>query len=560
MLQEDEEQCSNTGDCEGLGPAFLGTTCSSEGRCVPGAPNNSGSGGVGGMGGMGGMSGGGGLAGVAGALAACQKNSDCFGAFGRSICRQQSCVSLVSPENGCIEATGKINDDDATNTIIGFLTSRATTSTQALLGDSMSKAFDLARSGYETSNAQVAPLAPVVVVCDEVINPARSARYLIDTLGAKVIVGPTFDQNVAAVLAETRTTGVPLVSPTADGVALTQAPLYTADNLLWSCRPNRAKVAGYYQSALDQAIASFTAKGGDFSTARAVLIAPADGMFGEPSAAGFVAELERAVKLNGVLLPNNGANYQRINYAWSLLATTDFASIGLQVQTLAGGATPPNLILLPSSIDQTSNIIDAIESRWPAAPDGAPKPFYLIDEPPELLPSLIGAHADVRSRILGLRPYRDAQSRSAFNEFVNAFRAQHGSVPVNKAEYAFDCFYETWYALLAASPVENGRVQLREVNAGAMRRGVDLLTGGEPVFVGKAGTSPFITKLLAKKGADLIGSSGPLTYTTGSNQPDSNAELYCISNFNSPCRTGIVIASGTGTVTNETVDDCTCGN
>jgi hypothetical protein len=551
ILREDAEQCSNDDDCKSLGPNFVGSTCNIDGRCVLGGDVGSGGSG-GGSGGSGGVSGSGGGGGIA--PAACKKNSDCFGSTGPSLCREQRCVPLISPDDGCVDAKGTPTDDDAVNTIVGFLTPRSG-GTEGFLGDNLSKAFELAREGYGDARPQSAPLAPVTVYCDEITDPARAVRYLTDTLGARLIVGPTFDQSLGAVVAETRPKGVLLVSPTADGLGMNKAPLSIGDDLLWSCRPNRALVAGYYQEAFDAAVEAFTAKGHDLTTVRPVRISPTNGSASEPSAAEFIAEFESTFRINnGPAL--SSPNYRRIDYPWSVSTTTNFSTIGTQVAAMAQEANPPNIVLLPTSIDDSAAIIEEIEKKWPQT---VTRPVYFMDEPSERFALLVGNQPSVRPRVLGLRPYRDAKSRPAYNAFFSAYQDRFGGIPLPRAEYVFDCFHLVWYSLLSAGEIEAGRI-LIDVSAAELREGVATMNAGDDIVVGKAEVSIFANKISSgAAGVNLIGASGPLTFGTGAISPVADGELYCISDLNGPCRTGTIINAATGAVTTES-SDCTCGD
>ncbi|HEU4404636.1 MAG TPA: hypothetical protein VFS43_05025 [Polyangiaceae bacterium] len=548
-MSEEAEQCSTSDDCRGLGGAFADSTCDASGRCVL-PTGTGGSGGAGGSGGGVSGSGGGGAGG--GPAVACTKNSDCIGSFGLSLCREQKCAPLVSED--CPKAYGVPSDDDAQNTLVGFLTPLSQ-GTQSFLGDGMARTFALARGEYEKAVATLSatPAAPVVVVCDEVADPVRATRHLVVDLGAKLVVGPAFDRSLTAVSEETRAAGALLVSPTADGIALNEAPLKRPDDALWSCRRNRSRVLPYYQAAVDRALAVFGAqRPALFETARAVMIA-AD----EPSTARFADEIEKVLVLNGALAKGS-ANYKRINHAWSLVQPTDFEGLGALVKAEAEGALKPNLVIFPSSVDRVEAIITEIEQQWPA---GVERPAYLLDEPIEGMAGLAVSFTSLRPRVLGVRPHRDARSRAAYQAFLAAYAQEFGgnSRPLFRAEYAYDAFFASMYALSAAGR-DAGRIRIAP-SGEAMRRGVGFLNGpGTQVSVGRTGVAPFFATLLTSgTPVELAGASGPLTFDDPTRiDPDADGELYCVGETNGYCSMGIVFDSATGAVS--TADpECPCG-
>ncbi len=547
LLNEDKEQCANQGDCA----QFAGTTCSG-GRCV--LVGASGAGGRGGPGGAAGVAPGG--ASGAGGGGQCAKNSDCFPSSGPSICREQQCVALASED--CTRSLGTVLDEDKLNTIVGLITPTSG-STQTFFGDGLVKAFDLARVGYaEGAPQRTAPFAPIVVLCDEVVDPARATRHLLERLGVRLVVGPTLDQSLSAVVPEIRRiAGAVLVSPTADGVALTQAPLNLGDDSVWSCRRNRARLGPSYQAAIDGAIARFRAQRPDVfpeGGVRPYVLAPSD-----PSTQGFLAQVEPGLRFNEQPVADEQANgnYRRRDYPWSLTVETDIDTLVGEVVAQALGAKPPNLVIFPSSIDNVDRLINAIERAWPGGPS---KPSYLIDEPIEGAADLAVDHPTVRPRILGVRPHRDARSRQAYGGFVSAYVGKYGSQPVMRSEYAFDCFFELMYGLAAAGRVEDGVIAL-DVNGAALRRGVGLLNAGPDLLVGKASVSTFFSRQAVSPSeiSDLVGTTGPLTFDTPARTyPDADTELYCISDVNAFCFTGDVFAANTGEASTEATD-CVCG-
>jgi ABC-type branched-subunit amino acid transport system substrate-binding protein len=469
--------------------------------------------------------------------------------LGPSICRQGTCRSFAI--EGCsTKSYGVVRDADDDLAVVGVLAPTPQAGPQTLFGDALVKAIALAEEGYRAANLRSSVAPPAIAVCDETVEPARAVKHFVDDLGARVVVGPVFDQNVSVVLNETRPRKVVLFSPMADDLSFASVP--NDDGLQWSCRPNRERVARYYRQAFEHAVGVFKARRPDvFETTRAVVLNGSD-----PSTRSFLARVEPTLTINGAQVgaASNAGNYRQVVYTWSPTAATD---VGALARDLASGTPPPNLVVIPSSLDAVGSIIDELELGWPA---GAPRPSYLIDEPTDGLLSLVNQHDGLRGRLLGLRPFRDEASSRAFEAFVATYKQRYGSAPPARAEYAFDCFYLLMYSLASSAKLD-GILLRPDVRGEAIRDGVAALSGpGTSIAVGSAEVSRFYSTVLGGSTVDLAGASGPLAFDVSKGAPDVDGEIYCVRSagaVNEFCGTGVVFRASDGAQTSAP-GGCTC--
>lgn len=538
LLQEDKAQCSSSGDCSALGGAFVGSLCVEQ-RCVPQGviPGGAGSAGSAGAGGSG--------TGIA-----CAKTSDCQGSLGQdALCRQQECVRLTS--DTCTKVIGKVSDDPGL--IVGMLAPQGDQNV-AYFANSLVTAVEVASKTYEQSRPSAALAGPAVVVCDESRGPGVAVKHLLDNLGATLILGPVLDENLSAVLNETRSKGVVVVSPTIDDPDfVTQA---NDAGLVWSCRRNRERVVNYYPGAIEHAVAVFSARRAATFTpgVKAALLAPSD-----PATRNFLRDVVPALTFGGAPAVANG-NYAQVDYAWSASAATDYATLANQIIGTLGG---PNLIIIPTSIDNVALIIDKLEAAWPASLD---RPSYLIDEHADGLVSLVESNnvaTGLRSRLLGLRPQRDADTLRAYQAYVASFKTTfgEGTVPVPRSEYAYDCFYEVVYAMALARSPQTGQVDL----SGQSFRGSLVALSSDPmsaqqILVGPSNVATFLGSLTVRRDFNLVGSSGALSYfNPAKGYPDANGELYCVDRVTKDfCGTGVTFSPEAGGAKTEVASSCQC--
>jgi hypothetical protein len=531
ILQEDREQCSSAADCQALGQAFEGSLCVNNQCVLQGGPLPGGGAGAGG-----------------GGEQACQKTSDCKGSFAQdAICRQNQCVRLTNEK--CTEIIGEVDDD--TGLVVAMLVPQSDDA-QERYGAGLVKAVEVARAAYQDKRPSGSLQAPAVVVCDESQGLDATLRRLINEVGAQVVLGPVLDQNLTTVLGETTSKGVIVVSPTIDDRAL--AAKANDDGVLWSCRRNREQVVGYYAAAVEHAARVFAARrpslfndgtggtggSGPPLTLRAAMLVPND-----PATANFYDDALPTLKGADKLFSD--ATLKPVNYAWSPANPSDYRGIAAQVVGAFGAGERPNLILVPTAIDNVTAIIAEIEKAWPAT--GVERPSYFVDEHPDGISSLLDNPAqqatNLRGRLLGLRPRRTEDSNAAYEQFVRAYKGQVGQslVPLTRTEYAYDCFFEITYALQLAR--DNGVV---DASGGAFRESLRALSSPSPeaqkVLVGPDNAQSFLGASAVLRNFDLVGSTGSLQYTNlAKGYPEDDGEIYCVDRLSKAfCGVGVTFA------------------
>lgn len=541
LVGDDAEQCSTTSDCAGLGAEFANTVCSGAGRCVPQSLLGVGGGGAG------------------GAAPACTRNGECL-TVSSAVCRQGACVPLADVAAGCDVSYGTVLDNDDENLLVGLLAPRSRPGPLGLLGNSLAAAYVMAREDYAAEVPRTAPLAPIVIRCDEGADPGRAVEHLVDKVGVQMVVGPVLAENFAAVVGRTRPRGVVLVSPTVDDRALVDAD--QADGLVWSCRPNREHVARYYVQAFEKALEVFRQRDGRFTAAKALLVVNND-----PTTTAFLQQVQSELEAK-VAAGEPGGFLRTIDYDWSSAASTNFDALANRIITeqVTGLAAElrPNLIVFPTAIDSVEKAITAIESRWPL---GTPVPAYFLDEPFNDVGSVVALNSAPLVRTLGVRPYSGPVSRQAYADYVSAYKRLTGSGPLRQSEYAFDCFYESFYALSAAAPRTGSVVRLAP-GGEAFRRGVGLIEAVEPtddvldtvqeVPAGHPGVATFFQTLLSEaKLLDVVGTTGELNFGA-KNYPAGRGELYCFAANGNACGAGTVFDAVTGAPSPDPDPDATC--
>ncbi|HEU4534371.1 MAG TPA: hypothetical protein VFS00_09645, partial [Polyangiaceae bacterium] len=132
---------------------------------------------------------------------------------------------------------------------------------------------------------------------------------------------------------------------------------------------------------------------------------------------------------------------------------------------------------------------------------------------------------------------------------------------------AFDCFYESLYALSAAAPQTDGVVRLAP-GGEAFRRGVGRLEAVEPpddmldtvqeVPAGQRSVATFFQTLLSgAKRIDVVGTTGELNFGE-KNYPAGRGELYCFDAQGNACGAGTVFDAVTGAPSPDPDPEATC--
>ncbi|RYE76469.1 MAG: hypothetical protein EOO74_08385, partial [Myxococcales bacterium] len=414
---------------------------------------------------------------------------------------------------------------DNPDQIIGLMAPQSG-STQ-YIGDSYVSAVDAAFKEYkvQSQSAIVGYKAPLVVVCDETADPAAAASHLLDTVGVKVIIGPAWGNAIQTVLPRALEVGAILMMPLNDDPALADTP--NTKGQIWSVRPSRKDVVTYWKSAFGE-FEKTVKKKTDAPTTLKVTMAVA----GDNSSQTLANRAVGSTDFNGKTYQQNvdAGNFARLNYG-------DYRDINQNVvySTIAANliASSPNVIVIVSSGDGAANLVPAIEKAWPTEGTPPPRPYYLIVGATEGIEPAIAIQSGgttLPSRILGLGDARDSTTLNNLKDFRSAYKSASstGDTPRADAEFYYDAFWLTEYALYAAT--SKGKVPVTSLDGATFSsKGIDLLNPqGTAVNVGALG-SPEVFSLLSNNGnPDLNGSSSRLDFDLAAGSPKASGALYCV--------------------------------
>ena len=522
-LRRDDRQCEDSADCRTLGD---GLVCASDGVCVSltyeetaqNRPLNGG----------------------------CVSHAECAQTSGPALCVDGGCVPLSSADAGCVSlAWGTPSPPDgAPVLLVGMLVPEAELDLVArrqLTGAVGLAIAEFNRARLETGVAGLPAL--VGVACDEARLDAID--YLVDSLGARIVVGPTSSRYVPRALAATAERAV-LLAPFADGPEL-QSEALPSGTLLATCKPNRATVWPYFLRAVDAARVRITGAAPELAPLSTALAVSGD---------------ESTVRFAGGFDDEQlaAASITRVRY------TTEPGGVGL-ARALAQLERRPGFVVAASSEDDWRVNIEAYDgASYAAAGD---YPYYLLADKRSGLRAKVVADELTATgfpaqhqRLLGLDFHRDEQTALAYADFRTAFSVELGDSPDAGLEYAYDCIYAGVLAALAAR-LSLG-IPLEEVSAPLLASGLTALTGGGAALPVRASSIPELVEALAvgagsDGSVDLIGSSGPLDFTSVAVGPDPygetrhyrvgapDGELYCIDqSSNEFCDLGIVFPANGG--------------
>ena len=533
-LRRDERQCDDTADCRALGDDLV---CASDGVCVALTYEET--------------------APILPLDGACLEDADCTQTSGPALCVDGSCLPLSSADAGCVSlAWGTpAPPDGAPVLLVGMLVPQAELEVVARRQLTGAVALAIAEFNRARLDVGVAGLPALVgVACDEARPEA--IQYLVDSLGARIVVGPTSSRYVPRALAVTAERAV-LLTPFADGPELESEPQLAGS---WSatCKPNRADVQPYFLRAVDAARAKITSAAPELAPLDTALAVSGDEST-QRFAAGFNDEQLAA------------ASITRVRY------TAEPGGVGL-VRALAPLAARPSLVVAASAEDDWGANMQAYDSARYVATGNYP--YYLLADKRSALKVEVVANEMTapgfparRQRLLGLDYHRDEPTELAYADFRTAFSIELGDSPDAGLEYAYDCAYAGVLAVLAARLYLG--VSLEETTAPAIAAGLTALTGGGPALPVRASSILEMVEALAVGAGsvgsvDLIGSSGPLDFTGAGPVPDPfselrryrvgapDGELYCIDDRSTEfCDLGIIFPAN-GAPPTEEPSACSC--
>lgn len=511
-LSRDDEQCSDSLDCQRFGPDYV---CSTDHVCVTYTKSERG------------------VVGDRGDE--CRTHADCTAKLGPSLCREGACLRLTDRDIGCLSMDwGTTAPADGTEVVpIGMLVPAAelgTTARRKFSGAVGTAINELNRAREELGETSLPAL--VGVACDESSDEAIS--YLTETLGVRAVIGPVSAARAEQVLDQSAGNAV-FFLPSADGPNLVPEP-GDPKSLVVGCKPNRDGIQTLFLSAIREVTARVEAETG--KPPEAVLAVSEDA----PTASF-------AASLNDKDLA--AAEVRRLEY---------FAGgIGL-VNALRSLSPAPHLVIAASGEDDWVDNISAVDAASFRVNDFYP--YYFLGEKRfehlTTLTDLTTAEGYPRQyhRVLGLDYHRDERSKLAYEDFRVAFELDPGggagADPDPGLEYAYDCTYIAAYATAAA---RERRLSQGEPSPDALVLSLDALSGGQAVPVRAQSAAQALELLAENRGTtgslDLLGSSGELDFTADDSgdsgrryyrRTTPEGELYCIpkTGLKTFCDTGVV--------------------
>lgn len=485
----------------------------------------------------------------------CSVHSDCAGSYGQSICIDEECRPLDNSSARCVSRGWGTTSlaDSADVLVIGMLVP------EEELGESRRVTGAVATAVHELEDARInspasALPAVVAVACSE--STPEAVRHLVDTLKARIIVGPTRAMNLEATLRSTGDSAI-LFSPYADSPDL---PLLLEGTNGWlvSCKPNRSAVRSYFLDAIAEARSLVAALGAPGMEP----IEPVLAVSRDPPTTAFSAQFDDPELRE--------AGVRRVSY------TADSNGSGL-VGILNAVTPRPNFVIAASSEDDWATNIAAYDSATYLT-EGVYPYYFLADKSSDVL-SRTNAAGDTgpsssrpSMRLIGLDYHRDDQVARTYSDFAASFVRAYGFPPAG-LEYAYDCAYLGVLSAVAAS--KRRGVLASEVSAIEVLLALDALRGGGPQLSLRASNIDEISLLLAASRGEtgtvnLIGSSGQLdieqSVDTTNGLPSSrlfsvaapDGELYCVSAPDGRyCNTGVVFPA-TGGDPIRSGAGCTC--
>ena len=421
----------------------------------------------------------GGGAGECTGLADCRDLGVCYA------CREGACVAppaeLLDEEGKCACRTaGSVDVADAL--LLGTLL--PVDPDNAEIGVPMELSFLLALEEInETSGGVREGRKLGAVLCNTFgskVRGAQAARYLVEDVGVRAIVGPAYSGVAIEVASQVTIAGdAVIISPSASNPGISDLDDH---DLVWRLMPSDA-LQGV---ALASYVAELRGSGPDTPTVAALY---KDDAYGRGLNAVFAREI----------IETGGAD-------WETIAYPDPGEGGLNAAEYAvrlAGLSPLPSIVVGMGTTELTDIIQRTEEQWPA---GANRPLWLLSDGgrnPGILEA-IAAGDDLLDRVRGTYP--DPDEAVNYRVFASNFLARHGaqwSSPPAFTEQVYDATYLLALALATFDGEPSG-VQIAQ----GLRA---LIVPGQRRFnVGVSGLTSALSELRGGGRIDLDGASGLL--------------------------------------------------
>ncbi len=365
-----------------------------------------------------------------------------------------------------------------------------------------------ATRALESSTASKHVRRLALVTCDDVANPERAARHLVQDLGVPAIAGFGSGQKLVDLA------GPILIPSRVLAIAtLSSNPLVThvpqpddLPRMIWRTTYSLHDVAAAAARFLHDVLEPRISGGG----ATRVTMARGD----RPAGLWFSEELYRRLVFNGKSTVENGAAYQEVTLPSE--APSPAVLRTLAEKTIA---TQPTFVVLSGSTDVTTPLIVEIEARWPA---DRPRPTYVIsDNSIQSLASFMGSDIRRRRRIFAITSVSNDMPAARFVIRYNAVHAKPVTTYFNPGA-GYDAFYMLAYASFA---IDSARFD----GPALARNFTRLLPPGRSIEVGPMAVFDAISALERGETIDLRGVSNPLDFDPKTGEGATDFALVCAS-------------------------------
>jgi branched-chain amino acid transport system substrate-binding protein len=330
----------------------------------------------------------------------------------------------------------------------------------ATIGAPLLAGVEVALDEINASTGGVAGVETRIQIEDEGADPADGMQQLVDAK-VDVIVGPASSNVAASVLSLAVDAGIPVCSPTATAISLTQFP---DQGLFFRTIPSDGLQVGALAALI-----------GNTGLPSATAIVP-DDEFGQR----YVEQLGADLLAGGVTLAE--------------VVTYDPASSDLEPEAAAAIATEPGVMVVVGDLVNGGRMLAALTS----ATDDLP-PIFVNESlrSHDVVDALVPGSTSLLSKITGAAPASQPLDTPAGRQFASRFARSQPDASIEFAAYAYDCVVS--FALASEASGSD--------NSSAIAATVAQITrDGQPCI----GFKDCRELLQAGRNIDLEGASGPL--------------------------------------------------
>ncbi len=442
-----------------------------------------------------------------GGFSGCTTNAECGPADASFVCVKSkgTCANLLSTD--CLTVYGDAKADNAI--IIGSL---AALTTQASLNGPRLNAANLAVSEVNLfggiPDGKNPPRTLALVSCDSAANLLRSAKHLIEDLGAPAIVGPTLSQDVIDLTTKlSASSGTLLMSGTSLSSSISDLP---DNNLTWRMVPNDVQRNPLFVQRINGLENEWRDGGVDKPKLSIIWRNDAlgSGVFNALSTMTF----------NGKPLTDSANRQFVVVEPYDPTMKDQVALVTRQL------AFVPNIVVWIGTSESISLGVVPIENGWPT---GKAKPTYVFIEPlkgRDLLMAVNGSSdLTFRNRVSGVGGSPTPESESVLRNFESNYSAKFAGVDPKTSGAA--ATHDVVYAIAAAIAAQK---QLPVTGANIALGLKKLATGGPVIAAQPTNVIGMFSKAASGDPMTIMGTGGPFEWDSNGDIVGSLIEVWCI--------------------------------